>query len=96
MKKLKKLVLKKETVSVLNDFSLSRIKGGDTWGYLYWYATLLNSHMYPGECMKGHLASDNSYCYCTNGDNTCNTCNTCNQNTCQASYEGTCGTSCCL
>jgi hypothetical protein len=34
MKKLSKLVLKKETISVLNDFSQSRIKGGDIWDFL--------------------------------------------------------------
>jgi hypothetical protein len=74
---LKKLVLKKETISVLNDFSLSRIKGGDTWDYLYEYTTLLNSRMDPANCIGGYAGSNVSYCYCTNNDNTCNTCNTC-------------------
>ena len=61
-KKLRKLVLKKETISVLNDYSQSKIKGGGACptrlitGYV--------SHQEVGDCVYHHANSDQTFCIC--------------------------------
>ncbi|MDR1339527.1 MAG: class I lanthipeptide [Prevotellaceae bacterium] len=73
-KKIKKLVLRKETITNLSGFEQSRIKGGvDSWDYINQYVTTMMSHYDPANCINGYNASDRSYCYCTNGQNTCGT-----------------------
>jgi hypothetical protein len=78
-KKLKKLVLKKEVITNLSDSEQSKVKGGgDTqgfWCYTAEYITYINSYIEPANCIGGYANSEISYCYCTNGDNTCATCN---------------------
>jgi hypothetical protein len=92
MKKLRKLMLKKETMATLNDYSQSRIIGGDytldylrkTLDYIGEYAAGMNSHYNPGDCIKGYVGTDYSYCQCET-----------NANTCTSNYSCTCGSSCC-
>jgi hypothetical protein len=100
--KLNKLVLKKETISVLNDYSLSRIKGGDgwtTWDKINEYLAGTLSHYDVANCINGYAGSGDSYCVCNgtgngnltkNGGNTCNSCETCNGNTCITCNGNTC------
>jgi hypothetical protein len=90
--KIKKLVLKKETISVLDDYSQSGIKGGGFTDYLAEYMTGLVSHHDPNDCINGYLNSNYSFCYCTNGQNTCETC--AGQNTCANTCPNTCANSC--
>ena len=73
-KKLKKLVLKKETISNLSNFEQSRIVGGydaGTWDYFEEYMTGVISHFNHNDCINGHKNTDKSFCFCTNNQNTC-------------------------
>lgn len=70
MKKLKKLVLKKETIVNLSVFEQSRIKGGT--GTIDRYLTGTLSHFEVANCINGYGNSDPSYCIsCTGNENTC-------------------------
>ena len=64
-KKTKKLVLKKETISVLNDYSQSRIKGAGCWWATFYQAP--QSRMEITNCQNGYLGTDCSFCKCTEG-----------------------------
>jgi len=70
MKKLKKLVLKKETITNLSSFEQNRIKGGT--GTIDRYLTGTLSHFDPANCINGLTDSDPSYCIsCTGNENSC-------------------------
>jgi hypothetical protein len=92
MKKLKKLVLKKETISVLNDYSQSMIKGGYDGSWIYFDKFITGFMSFPEItiCQNAYLQSDYTFCACTLSCNgSCNvTCEfTCNQNSCAYSCE---------
>ncbi len=70
MKKLKKLVLKKETIANLSAFEQSIIKGGT--GTIDRYLTGTLSHFKIANCINGYAASDPSYFVsCTGNEITC-------------------------
>lgn len=79
-KKLKKLVLRKETVTLLDDLSQSRLKGGGdgTTAWIHEYATYLASHMNPNDCIASLTDTCFSHCYCTHA----------NQAQCNYIYDG--------
>ncbi len=77
-KKLKKLVLNKETIANLSFSEQSRLKGGSDGAVcetINRYLTGTISHYEPADCINGYGGTDLSYCYCTNGQQTCDTCN---------------------
>ena len=63
--KTKKMTLKNETISVLNDYSQSRLKGAAGCWWATFYATPM-SHMEITNCMHGFGGSGYSYCDCSN------------------------------
>ena len=65
--KTKKLILKNETISVLSDYSQSRLKGAEVCWWATFYTTPM-SHMEITNCMFGYGNSEYSYCDCSDGN----------------------------
>jgi len=76
-KKLKKLVLKKETIVNLSNFEQNGLRGGDTGDWICainQYLTYTLSHYDPANCINGYAGTDNnSYCRCDQETDDCPT-----------------------
>jgi hypothetical protein len=93
-KKVKSLVLKKETIMNLSGFEQNRVKGGDFLEYVHQYVTGMESNRDPAICAINFAASEVSFCYCTNGQNTCNCPLDACTYTCHTAYDGGEATNC--
>ena len=67
--KLKKLKLKKETVTSLSDYEQLRLKGGSGGCWQRWAVIAANSHRSPEVCMLALAGTDgHSWCHCATDD----------------------------